>query len=245
MSNSQAAVTTRTSSVMPKFASVIPAEGISDACRRESAALAAELPTRLVWDSRPVELVPDDDGAVWRRAFRIALAAEHCGENGAEFVIILREGATSFDLELARMAVACAKQGDLSAWAPCRFAGCGELVWVWRHLYPHDPERHHYGLRPCSEAACTEEVHTYTTLGEQADFHCGERIEHPDGAYSVQLMKVDGEPWEPSADLSCFPGGAAGTKAARDLANDFAWLQQEADRLNAAAEFEQGQSDGA
>ncbi|WP_066040875.1 hypothetical protein [Herbiconiux solani] len=85
---------------------------------------------------------------------------------------------------------------------------------------------------PCDDTRCTERWHEYdekTALGTPIVIHNGDSIDHPQGHYTVTMIRVTAEGWRleievPRYELTVF--------SARSLANDINWLSIECEKLN-------------
>lgn len=205
---------------------------VTEESRTWAAAHLADLPTMLRWVDEPVDLEQTPEGIVFRRAFYIT--ASPAGKR--RIAIHLLRGASERDLDYAHHVIERAKAGNLADWRQSTNHTGPHPHWYFNLLLeckelPHDE------LRPCTDSACIDEWHPHLSNGGQFDFHRGETIDHPEGAYSIAVLRTDDGPWEISVDvdgLSALPEASI-LRAARDLINDAAWLRAEADRLNAAA----------
>lgn len=189
---------------------------------------------RIIFDQdRKVKVREAEDGLIYRGAFRITVSPGHL----PDFVIRLYRGASTNDLMCARRIIAQAKEGKFSLkdWTRVeKFTNqdCGGYImrlWFESSGKPHTDE-----LRECDDAACVEPFHGW--MREMQDSPCRtEATEHPSGVYTVRGWKYHGEEWAAYVDhdSECFPEGPEGLKVVRDLANDYAWVQAECDRLNA------------
>lgn len=168
-------------------------------------------------------------GDIYRRAFKITVAPG----NGLHFALMLYKGASSADLERANRVIVRAKAGmfERHGWDRIeKFKNQAFGGWVmdlWQRVSGEpEPDR----LKACQTRGCVKQYHGWVR-GEQFSPCKLESIKHPSGYYVVHGER-DGEQWEAWADPGQLPDGVQGLKAIRDLANDFAWMQGECDRLN-------------
>ena len=191
------------------------------------------LPTRYKFSPKTSVKLHNDNGKLFRHAFNIVAAPEH---ERPGFAVWLFKGANANDKRLADGIIKGAQRGRFSP-RQWQHLQASERVPYARYVFGMwlrgDEPRPSNELRPCTIAGCAEDMHEWN--GEVQDDPCQtEGITHPSGYYFVRGWRFYGEEW--TADVThnddCFPEGRAGLKVIRDLANDFAWVQQECERLN-------------
>lgn len=210
-----------------------PDTTITDERRVWAAAHLAELPTRIVFGDMKVQKGHDPSGNLFRQAYAIIVIP------GRDFLIRLYKGASDWDLRQAKRFVEHAKEGLFNSdmWTAHNYGRHGDGFYFSNPLL-WDGKKHRDRLKPCTVIGCVDDFHGWVDDGQdgrlQNDPCRTEAIKHPHGYYIVRGWRFCGEEW--SADVSndhdCFPEGAAGLKAIRDLANDFAWVHEECSRLN-------------
>lgn len=211
----------------------------SDERRTWAAAVLAELPTTVGFSDLDVQEWTAPDGILYRQAFTI-IATPNC-----RFLIKLRNGATRSDLAEAQSRIDSAKKGQLSTWIERPDKRRGGSFWAFARGVQQTPnaEPSSVLIKACDRPGCVDTHHEILADGRQFDYHGGEHIDHPEHAYSVGIYAADNDPWEVSAECDTIPDGPAGLKMLRDFTNDYAWMQGEADRLNAAALAADGSAD--
>lgn len=175
-----------------------------------------------------VELWTSPEGHAFRLAFKITCAPAHSDR----FVIQLRAGASRADLDRAHRLIKHAKAGFFGPdmWEAVTFTN-GSTGWIMRSALEDGDVYQADELKPCTESLCVSGFHAYYEgeLGESCEL---EPIQADDRGYIVYGERPPGGEWQAWADTDRLPEGVAGLKAVRDLANDFAWMQGECERLN-------------
>lgn len=208
-----------------------PDWSVSESTKLWAATALADLPSRIIFldaEKRKVKMSRSQEGHLFRLAFAVVADPEvH-----QEFRIYLHAGASRSDLSTALRVVRNAKAGAFNADLWRRRDNLKN--WVHHMWWETSDEAHHNSqLRPCALPGCVKEYHEYLR-GELNDMHRAEGIEAEH--YSIDLSNFE-EPcgWRPYITFDDeLPEGPAGLKVLRDAANDFDWLQQQADKLNAA-----------
>lgn len=191
-----------------------------------AAATLADLPTSVTFHAdAQVRVGQSTDGQPVRKAFVIVVTP-----NGKKrFNINLLSGAWVHELEHARALIAAAKEGDFDPdlWTPREGGG-----WVCRAWWSYDLEKPRRVLLACTDSGCVEQFHAWQD-DEFDDYH---RLDPIEAEHYTVRGENWGDGWKANFidDLDC--EGPAGLKVLRDLANDYAWMQAECDKLNAAAE---------
>ncbi|WP_053387821.1 helix-turn-helix domain-containing protein [Leucobacter japonicus] len=193
------------------------------------------LSEHISFSDKKVSVARAEDGKLYRAAFVITVAPGH----GRTFNIKLFAGASSRDLANARRVISEAKRGRFAAdtwWRVEKFANQSFGGWqMTLHLW-NDGKGEPNDLRPCAMRGCVEPFHAWSDDEQDEPCVCIV-IEHPDDRYIVRGFRWAGDKaWQAEAGNDCdiIPDGPAGLKMLRDFANDFAWVQGECDRLNAA-----------
>ncbi|WP_156174973.1 hypothetical protein [Leucobacter sp. Ag1] len=205
----------------------VPNLEATDEARAWAAATLADLPTVVTFrDDLHVQVEQDAEGRFFRKAFAIACSPSET----MRFNINMFSGAGPDDLARAHRVIARAKDGVFNAdfWLP-RDGG----RWVNKLWWAFDPDKLHPGeLRPCMVPGCLADFHEWRD-DEFQDHHHLEPI--VTDQYRV-LGENWGDGWKANFidEIDC--EGPAGLKLLRDLVNDYAWMQAECDKLNAAAE---------
>ena len=207
-----------------------PDQTIDDDKRAWCAAMLADLPPAITFRAVRVQVGRDEAGMWFRSAFGITVVPGH------RFLIHIHAGASPADLKHAEDLIERAKRGwfNPDIWEPATFKSGDSgyrlsCFWSWSGAESSDE------LRPCTMPGCDAEYHVY----RGGDFNCvhraGEDIETEH--YDITLRNYEDEDkWAPYIDLTTdMPAGPAGLKIFRDAANDYAWMQAEADKLNALA----------
>lgn len=208
-----------------------PDTTVTEEMKTWAASVLADLPTKVIYcANRRVQEGRGDDGMLYRRAFAICVTA------GNRFAINLYSGASRDDLEHAEQLVDRAKRGwfNRDIWTPKTFRESGREGFILKCFWQWDGKPSIDGLRPCTMPGCLEDYHEYRN-GEFNDVHRAEDIDTE--FYLIQLRNYEDEDrWAPYISMDGdLPVGPKGLKILRDAANDFDWLQQQADKLNAAA----------
>lgn len=202
---------------------------ITDASRVWTATALADLPTVIHYRTDcMVKIDRTADGLLMRKAFTIVVT------QGNRFAISLFAGASEKDLDRAELIIALAKRGsflDTGIWDETNPG-----KWVMTVYWEWDGEPYHDEIRECTEPACIEPHHVWVNLGRADEYQedpCVREVVCRD-VYKVLLERHHGEKWA----VWAYPvrdefAGPAGLKALRDLANDYAYLLGEADKLNA------------
>lgn len=208
----------------------MPDQTVTEAQRLWAASNLADLPTIVRVMKNSVVAGTGDQGRLFRRAFVI------CATPGYRFAINLLSGASPADLKHARRIIERAKGGwfNEDIWTPKTF-DTGRSGYVMDSYWEWDGQESKDEIRACTTPGCTDGFHEYRG-GEFNDVHRAEGDIDKDH-YLITLRNYEDEDkWAPYIDLdSDMPVGPAGLKILRDAVNDYAWLQQEADNLNAAA----------
>ncbi|QAB17511.1 hypothetical protein Leucomu_05865 [Leucobacter muris] len=205
----------------------------SEATKLWAASTLAELPSRIIFvdaEKQKVKVSRSHEG----RMFRLAFAVVADPEVQQEFRVYLYAGASSSDLSTAQRLVRNAKAGAFNSDLWRRRDNLKN--WVSRMWWEvSDKDRHTTELRPCALPGCVTEYHEYRG-GEFDGMHSSVGIEAEH--YEISLSNFE-EPcgWRPYVSFADeIPEGPAGLKVLRDAANDFDWLQQQADKLNTQRE---------
>lgn len=177
---------------------------------------------------QPVKRWTSPEGHAFRLAFKITCAPAH----DSKFVIQLRAGASRADLDRAHKLIKHAKAGFFSPdmWKPVTFSN-GYTGWVMQSALMDSDLYQFDEIKPCSEPLCVSGFHAYYDgeVGESCEL---EPIRADDRGYIVYGEREPGGHWQAWADTDSLPEGVAGLSAVRHLANDYAWMQTECDKLN-------------
>lgn len=186
------------------------------------------LTTKVLFKDAPIDRWTDQDGNKFRVGFTITVAPAH----GDKFIVKLRAGASLADLERAHRMIKAAKGGLFAEdlWRPVTFTN-GFDGWALTSGLVDGDKYDADELRPCNEKLCVSDYHVY--YGDEAGEPCNlEPLESKDGSYTVYGEQHADEGWTVWASTDELPEGIAGLKALRNLANDYAWMQAECDKLN-------------
>lgn len=220
-----------------KFGSTFkPSLEADDASRVWAASVFGDVPVKLKLCERDcnykykAKTRRDELGQVFRRAFHITAAP------GESITIHLYRRATEADLDRARRIVSDSRAGLLAnIWKKTDSSlGFKMIAWL-----GHDPMKYSPEVRPCDDPHCVEDWHAWETRGDEYPEQACVNDKIFTDWYRIYLQKHHGEPWEIHSfridDEEDFEG-SAGLEILRRWANDYAYLQGEADRLNSAAE---------
>jgi len=201
--------------------------------RAWAAAHLADLPTVYTFHpGDPVKEAVAPSGETFRRAFTIVASPA----NTRRFNVHLLAGASSEDLSRAHRLIRNARLGHFNAdlWQHREDRG----IWVHSKWWERSEGDHRDELRECAVPGCITQWHSWID-GEQGDL-C--ELEPIRGEWhSVFGFRAQGREWEASASVCADPPeGPEGLRAIRDLANDYAWMMVECERLNAARSEETG-----
>ncbi|PRI11073.1 hypothetical protein [Leucobacter massiliensis] len=202
-----------------------PSREITPESATWAAANLADLPIVYTFHpERPVRQEADTTGTVFRLAFAIVASPSE----KRHFNVHLHSGASSDDLKKAHRLIQEAKAGLFNGdmW---RLREDGN--WICRKWWEVRDGDHCNELRECHESGCVKLWHEWVG-GEQ---FLGCELEGIDtGDYLVTGYRYDGK-WAAGASMRAdVPEGPAGLRMIQDLANDYAWMQAECDRLNNA-----------
>lgn len=210
-----------------------PATESTDASRTWAASVLADLPVVVKFcevtcpDKQVVHVSTDAEGRHFRQAFHIGVIY------GSHFAIHLYQAATRSDLARARRMIERLKSGIVcdQLWKEAEtFEGRRMDSWL-----TFDPEQWSPELRPCTDPNCVRDWHEWETSRDTYKTSACENDAIRTDNYTIVLQRHDDDPWTVESWLTCDQlEGADGLKVLRDWANDFAYLQGECDRLNAA-----------
>lgn len=210
-----------------------PVTEATDASRTWAASVLADLPVVVKFcevtcpDKQVVHVSTDAESRHFRQAFHIGV------KYGARFAIHLYRGATRTDLAIARRMIDRLKSGIVCdrLWEEFK-DGTGRYMNSW---LPFNPAKFSPELRPCTDTNCRSDWHEWEANGDAYKTESCENDAIRTDDYTIVLQRHDDDPWRVESWQTCDQvEGAEGLKALRDWANDFAYLQGECDRLNAA-----------